>query len=451
MKQIQPVPVFLFVGLLFVFSQASVAAETWTVKPGESIQQVIDQAEAGDAIDIEKGIYREMIEITKPLFLQGEPGATIVGSGEGDVIHIQADNVTIQGLTITHSGKTETSSGIYIKEGSNHVIERNVLEEVFYGIYSENSTNGTFRDNEIHSYEAHFSDRGNGIHIFNGSNHLVENNRITDVQDGIYFDFTKDIKVVQNQIEGSRYAFHYMFSKGIEAEQNEVRNNINGFMIMDSESLELISNKIEEQFHFRGFGILIYESKDIKIEKNEITRNSTGISLEKVENTYFIQNVVAANQVGLEFIGENESNVFTENNFIGNIVQSKIANSAMRLDDGKRGNYWDDYGFYDLNGDGIGEEAYKAGSLYDQLLKKQPYWQFYFESPSIKLWSKAETFFPSIGASEVKDERPSVQPFELGHLQSSQEGAQKRFVVFGLGLFLTLLPFLMILKGRRFT
>ncbi len=251
----------------------------------------------------------------------------------------------------------------------------------------------------------------------------------------------------ENTITFSRYAVHLMFNKDALVENNHLEGNITGIMCMDSQGIELIGNTIVDHFNVRGFGLIIYDSSEIEIVKNEVRLNSTGLSLEKTVNVQIEKNVISGNQVGLEFIGSNENNIFTENNFIGNVVQSKITNNQMQLDNGMKGNYWDDYKSYDVTGDGIGEITYKAGSLYDQLLEKQPYWQFFFESPSIQLWSKAETLFPSIGLADVYDENPLVEPVVFSKEDSEDKERN-------IGALIVAIPFLwfsilLMWLGRR--
>lgn len=50
------------------------------VTPSMSIQQMVDNASAGDTVTVPAGIYRETVTIDKPITLVGEPGAEIRGS-----------------------------------------------------------------------------------------------------------------------------------------------------------------------------------------------------------------------------------------------------------------------------------------------------------------------------------------------------------------------------------
>ncbi|WP_226645464.1 nitrous oxide reductase family maturation protein NosD [Mesobacillus subterraneus] len=441
----KPLAIIFFLLLLFIPMNAF--AEEFKVERGQSIQRAVEGARNGDTILVAPGVYKESLVINKEVSIKGEEGTTIDGGGNGNVIMVTASNVVIEGLTIQNSGSAQEDSGIYIKKADRNVIKNNTVKDVQNGIYIANSNENLLLGNSITSYESHFSKRGNGIHMFKGGGHTLKENEIANVQDGLYFDFTKGIKVYGNHVSESRYGMHFMFSEGIQAERNHVKKNVTGFMVMDSAGIEFIKNKVTDHFHFRGYGILIYETKGVLVERNEILRNSTGLSLEDGGDTLIKMNQIAANQVGLEFMGKNENNTFSENNFIGNVVQSKISGEDMRLDDGVKGNYWDDYSSFDLSGDGVGEEAYKAGSLYDRLLRKQPYWQFFFESPSIKLWTKAEALFPSFGTADVFDARPLVEPVDM--LQETEQRSEDRMIPGVIGILFILLSIFVIVKGRK--
>jgi nitrous oxidase accessory protein NosD len=54
---------------------ASVAAATWQVQPGGSIQAAIAQAAAGDTIRVARARYAENLRIDKPLTLIGRQAA----------------------------------------------------------------------------------------------------------------------------------------------------------------------------------------------------------------------------------------------------------------------------------------------------------------------------------------------------------------------------------------
>ena len=434
----------------FLVRSPAVHATDIQVNEGQSIQEAINRAQPGDTVTVQKGTYTEALTIDQSISLIGEEGAVIDGNGTGNVITITGNDITIEGLTVQNSGADATNSGIYVQEGQNHIIKDNVLKDTMHGIYMNDSRDAVISGNQISSVSEHFSNRGSGIFIFKGSGYTIDDNVMMSVQDGIYVESASDMTLRNNEAYSSRYGLHFMFAKDVLAEENHMERNITGMMIMDSESIQVLNNEVINQFHVRGFGLLIYESHDLLLEGNEIRQNSTGLSLEKTVDVEIKRNIISANQVGLEFIGENENNIFTENNFIANIVQSKISNNDMKLDNGEIGNYWDDYSSFDITGDGIGEETYKAGSLYDQLLEKQPYWQFFFESPSITLWSQAESFFPSLSAN-VYDDHPLVSPVQLEDDSSAEEGTARDIGVLIVALSFLWFSILLIWLGRHFT
>ncbi len=445
MRRIMYKGLWIAILLLLLDCQTAQGKEV-VLEPADSIQQAVDQAEEGDILILKEGIYSGSISIRKSLVIQGEDGVVIEGDKKGNVITIEADQVEIRKLYIKGSGKEKKDSGIFIDKGKGHVVEENIIAEVQNGIYVNDGKEHTLRNNSMTSYSGHFSERGSGIHLYKGSGHTVEGNYMSGVQDGLYLDSTTDITVFDNKAAGSRYGFHFMFSEDLKVERNEITRNVTGMMIMDSAGVKLRENEITEQFHVRGFGIILYDSDDLVLTNNELKGNSTGLSMEKTRNAKIMRNSISGNQVGLEFIGENKNNVFSENNFIGNVVQSKIANSSMRLDDGESGNYWDDYSSFDITGDGYGEITYKAGSLYDQLLEREPYWQLFFESPSIELWSKVESLFPSIGAADVYDEKPLVEPVDL---EDQDRGGERNVGILLMAVPLLWFSTMIIWLGRR--
>lgn len=440
----------LLIMLVSLLRSPTVQATDIQVNVGQSIQEAINQARPGDIVTIQKGTYTELLTIDKSIMLKGEEGAVIDGAGDGNVITITGDAVTIEGLTVQNSGSNQTDSGIYIQEGSNHVVKDNVFKDTMHGIYVNKGQGNTISRNQISSVSEHFSNRGSGIFILDGSGHIIEDNRMMRVQDGIYAESASELILRNNTALGSRYGLHLMFAEDVLAEKNHMESNITGLMIMDSKRIQVLDNEVINQFHVRGFGLLIYESNDLLLQGNEIRQNSTGLSLEKTVDVEIKRNIISANQVGLEFIGENINNIFTENNFIANIVQSKISNNEMQLDNGEVGNYWDDYSSFDITGEGIGEETYKAGSLYDQLLEKQPYWQFFFESPSITLWSQAESFFPSLSA-DVYDEHPLVEPVLLADNESAEAETGRDIGALIVAMTFLWFSILLIWLGRNFT
>ncbi|RSK28402.1 nitrous oxide reductase family maturation protein NosD [Bacillus sp. HMF5848] len=408
--------------LFFIGSYDNVFAQQLIVKQGESIQGVIDKAANGDSIVVKAGLYEENLVIDKEINLFGENGTILDGGGQGTVITVNSSNVHIKDLNIRMSGKKDRDAGVLIT-GDNVKIEDITIEQVLFGIYAIETKGTTILNNKISSYPLHFSQRGSGVHLFKTGHATVNDNHIFTVQDGIYLDFAKNSMLTRNKIHGARYALHFMYSSGAEASYNELFNSINGLMVMETKQVDIHNNIVTKQLHYRGYGVLLYDSDLITFSNNTIMYNSNGLQVEDLRESVIKNNTVAGNHVGLAMTDENVKVSIFKNNFIGNVVQAKLVDQGnLNIDNGFIGNYWDDHQSFDLDGDGILDTSYEAGSMYDKLLIAQPTFQFYFESPAIKTWASAESLLPSVGVEKGIDRFPVNKPFEYEESEEKEVG-----------------------------
>jgi parallel beta-helix repeat protein len=111
-----------------------------------SIQAAIndDDTQDGHLIVIGVGVFLEHLLITKSVILVGVFGDSTVIDGRftGDVITICADDVTLAGFMIQHSGTGEQNAGIIIN-GNNCTILQNTIYDNFQGIILKQSTEDT--------------------------------------------------------------------------------------------------------------------------------------------------------------------------------------------------------------------------------------------------------------------------------------------------------------------
>lgn len=89
-----------------------------------SIQRAIDAASPGDTINVAAGTYTENLTVNKSVTLSGAGATSTTIAGQ---IAVSADNVTIDGFTITNpSGK----QGIYAQDHSNLTITNNIVTDI---------------------------------------------------------------------------------------------------------------------------------------------------------------------------------------------------------------------------------------------------------------------------------------------------------------------------------
>jgi nitrous oxidase accessory protein len=81
---------------------AEARSQTIVVSPGQSIQQAVNDASAGDTIFVNPGHYYEMVIVNKAVNLIGANSSTtfIDGDGGGNVLTILSSNVLVRGFTI---------------------------------------------------------------------------------------------------------------------------------------------------------------------------------------------------------------------------------------------------------------------------------------------------------------------------------------------------------------
>jgi nitrous oxidase accessory protein len=96
-----------------------------------------------------------------------------------------------------------------------------------------------------------------------------------------------------------------------------------------------------------------------------------------------------------------------DNAFIENEIQAKF---VAAKDQEWSGNYWSDYGGWDVDDDGAGETPYRSNTLVDALLWEYPHSKFLLASPAFQLLALAEREFPVITVPKAVDARPLMSP-----------------------------------------
>ncbi len=108
--------VIFCLAILLAFTPAAMAATTWTVENGESIQDAIDSASPGDTILVEPGTYKEEpLTVNKSLTIEGTGTGVVVRSqGTGnDIVMIVVSNVTLRSLVFDGENESKTALDIY--------------------------------------------------------------------------------------------------------------------------------------------------------------------------------------------------------------------------------------------------------------------------------------------------------------------------------------------------
>lgn len=99
-------PRALLVVLGITYANAPASSETYFISPSDSIQQALERAHPGDAINLAPGRYFQDIKTVrdglpgKPIVIQGIRSAIVSGAGANRIVEINHDYIELHGFTI---------------------------------------------------------------------------------------------------------------------------------------------------------------------------------------------------------------------------------------------------------------------------------------------------------------------------------------------------------------
>jgi nitrous oxidase accessory protein len=139
-----------------------------------------------------------------------------------------------------------------------------------------------------------------------------------------------------------------------------------------------------------GVGLGLKESGDLRIEENLFVGNTVGIyvdlsPLAAADRNVFARNVLRLNDTAVSFLGPARGNAFLGNGFRDSQVQVAVGGRGDARDAEWRGNEFDDYAGYDLDGDGTGDVPYELRSLASDLVDDAPVLAFFRGTPALAL------------------------------------------------------------------
>ena len=407
--------IVLYICLLFSSLIHANVIEVGPDKPIKSIKKAISLAKVGDTVMVHQGLYKEgNIIINKKIVFLGKNLPVLDGQKKYEVLSIKADSVVVDGFKVIKSGYAtlEDPCGIKVYNRNDVVIQNNVLDDNFFGIYIQNGSRCIIKNNRLVAYGTEEQKLGNGIHCWKSDSLQIIGNTISGHRDGIYFEFVTNSIIWRNiSTRNIRYGLHFMFSNDDAYISNIFKNNGAGVAVMFTKNVKMFNNFFEENWGDAAYGLFLKEISDSYIIGNKFSKNTSGIHMEGTNRIQVEKNVFQANGWGMKILASCSDNVIKNNNFLGNTFD--ISTNGSLVLNTFNNNYWDKYEGYDLDKNGVGDVPFHPLSLFAVLTETNPSAMLLFRSFMITLLDKSEKILPSITPDNFIDNSPLMHSLAL--------------------------------------
>lgn len=382
--------------MLFVFMLVLPFANK--TNAAENLQQLIDEAPINSVLTLKAKTYAGPVLINKPLTIIGVEGTVIESKTTGISIEKTADvkleNITFKtvqqpifaneviGLTLSKLTFSLQDEGVELRKMNQLVIEHNYMTGL---------------------KEAHFSKKPNGYEIYESKGIQIDNVKVQNVQDGLYFERIENIKVTNTISESGRYGLHFMYGSEVTLQYNTVSNNVTGLMLMIINQLDVSYNTVLRQLALNSNGLYLYDVQQATIQQNDFFENTVATVWNRVSDTTFEHNLFQSN--GTVFEAEKSPAVEVRNNiFNGNILVARSDKAGFILEN----NMYDDYDGYDFDGNGIGDTPHQTYTSFGQWMVRKPVYQYFIESPSVVLLNKMDHETETTDTALLVDPLPKI-------------------------------------------
>ncbi len=369
-------------------------------------------ARAGDTVVVPAGVHRgPVVVIDRSLVLVGAPGAILDGEGQRELLRVTASDVTIQGLTFRHTGRShhQDRAALHLDGATRCTVADNRFDDTFFAIYLTDVVDCAVRRNTIAGTPGIESGTGNAIHAW-GSRHLaIDGNRITGHRDGIYLEFTRHATVRDNHSERNiRYGLHFMYADSSDYEANVFRANGSGVAVMYSRQVLMRGNRFEENRGTTAHGLLLKDIADVRLTGNRFASNTTALLADGADRLQVRDNQFVSNGWAVRVLAST-----SDADFRGNVFQANVFDVAVNGRIGAphfEANWWDSYRGWDLNHDGLGDVPHRPIRLFAVLGERVPAILLLHRTLFVRLLDAAERVLPVLTPTAVIDATPLLRP-----------------------------------------
>lgn len=399
---------------MWLLPASAAGAATHLVEAADgALAAALATAAEGDVLRLMPGVHDGPVRIDKRVTLDGGGTAAIRGGGVGSVISVFAPQVIIRGLTITGSGSggDGLDAGVSLYQTAvGATVESNRILGNLVGVDIRGARDARVIGNLIEGRRDHrMNDRGNGVYVWNAPGAKVIGNDIRWGRDGIFVNTSADNEFSRNRFRDLRFAVHYMYANDSVVSDNISINNHLGYAIMSSRDVRVERNLSHGD---RDYGLLMNYTNNSRMTGNRVEKaGGKCVFIYNAHMNRLRDNLFTGCEIGVHFTAGSEQNEIVNNAFVGNRTQVKYVGSRwLEWSAQGRGNYWSDHAAFDLNGDGIADQAYRPNDALDKILWAQPAAKTLLSSPALQLVRWSQSAFPALLPGGVIDRAPLMRP-----------------------------------------
>ncbi|MFP4599706.1 MAG: nitrous oxide reductase family maturation protein NosD [Persicimonas sp.] len=371
------------------------------ISPSQDLQQVIEEAGDSQALCLSAGRFTGNFHIDRPLTIWGPEEAIVASPGEGSTFLITADDVRLNGFTIAGSGDRyiKQDAGVFVSEASGVRLEGLTLRDVLFGITSQQVDDLLVRGNRITCRTKRaLGMRGDGIRLWETRQSAIQANRMQDCRDLVVW-YSPDNLIEGNRVTGGRYGTHFMYSSRNVVRHNEFVGNVVGIFVMYSRNLRIASNVLADSGGSAGVGLGLKESGNLEIWDNKFIHDTVGVyvdtsPLDRDDHLLFAFNDFRLCDTAVRFHSSPRQNSFVANTFKDNLNLAQVDGGGHARDIEWERNFYDVYGGYDLDEDGVGDVDFELRSLSEQLEGRFPQLRLLEGTPALLLVEAAARLAP---------------------------------------------------------
>ena len=190
------------------------------------LSDALAESDDYDTLFLFNGTYTGPISIQQPITLQGEDKSTtlIDGQGDGTVLSIETDGVTIKGLTFTNSGDLREDAGLLIQPPNIWTSQPILIEDC---IFSDNQ-NGIYLTTKLPLFSADI---------------FIEDNKVEHNQNGIFIKNSKSpLRISGNLIDNNEVGIFLKHVNKATIQNNDFIGNDRHCTIIDLQKSSFTAN-----------------------------------------------------------------------------------------------------------------------------------------------------------------------------------------------------------------